>query len=60
MKADDGGIDGGKEEQTPFERFEALTRGLLSVPKSRIDEKLAEEKAEKARAAKAHKQPKGQ
>lgn len=48
MNEEDGGDQ--KATQTPFERFQDLTRKLVSVPKKELDEKLAEEKALKAKA----------
>lgn len=39
------------DELTPFERFEALTRRLLAIPKQELDEKRAEEKQRKASSA---------
>jgi hypothetical protein len=42
-----------KTEETEYQRFEALTRRLLSVPVEAVKEKLAQEKAER-RAKKKH------
>jgi len=36
-----------------YQRFEALARGLVEVPKSEIDAALKREKAKKAKAKKA-------
>lgn len=32
------------ERETPYDRFERLTRGLLSVPKAELDEKAEQER----------------
>jgi hypothetical protein len=40
-----------EDTRTPFERLEDLTRRLLKVPKSEVDELLAKEKKARQRAA---------
>lgn len=41
-----------EDTRTPFERFEDLTKQLLSVPKAEIDERREKRKAENARPVK--------
>lgn len=36
------------DTHTPFQRFEEMTRRLLTVPKRELDEKLQSEKQQKA------------
>jgi len=36
---------------SPFERFERLTKHLLSVPKAELNERIKKAKAERKRAA---------
>lgn len=45
---DTGETDETDETEDEFARFDALTRGLLQVPKSELDEKLEEWRGETA------------
>jgi hypothetical protein len=37
------------KKQTPFQRFQALAKGVVRVPKSEVDQKIREERARKLR-----------
>jgi hypothetical protein len=45
-----GGEPADADNRSTFERFEDLTRRLLSVPKSEVDAKLKKDKAKRQRA----------
>jgi hypothetical protein len=34
-----------KKEQTPFQKFQALARGLVQVPKAEVEQKIRAERA---------------
>jgi len=40
---------------TPFEKFEKLVKGVLSVSKKELDERIAKDKSEKDKAKEAKK-----
>jgi len=35
------------KEKTPFQKFQALAKGLVKVPKSELDKKIRDERARK-------------
>jgi hypothetical protein len=37
-----------QDNQTPFEKFEALARKMMTTPKPEVDKKVTEEEAKKA------------
>lgn len=53
MDVSDESTNGGHpgDGLTPFEKFERLTKHLVSVPKSEVDERRKKLKAERKRAA---------
>jgi len=36
-----------KKERAPFQKFQALAKGLLKVPKAELDNKIREQRAQK-------------
>lgn len=51
VASDSNGTDPHGDGRTEYDRFEQLTKHLVSVPKSELDERVKKAKAERKRAA---------